>query len=755
VRVRCGQELILGFADLLKRPLAEKAPERFKMASAQKRAPSPQEIAEELDLDAEKDIALVRTLLDEEWNIYCNNKGKYPSDSLELLPTAILTLHFYDAPAYRELSHQGAWNMEDVRRLLAFPTDWEQRWARIGSSASLWGGVATAFGLEEVAFVFIARVRCHIHSNNLAHIGCTVTDCPGLFASAWDTSVAVDAMYNADGLWYLIDGSKQVDEATLDMIRFICERGWKEKLFFSLNLKEKSKKIILDLILPADKAILGNNGIEVELRLYHAALALRSVQARASLPGSPGLDDQTRKVILKDAGDSGCDSSSVENALLSMIQEHLQVLKVPARKDVVEFNERAVSVAEEEAQLESILTAIFQYAIAKKAYSVLVHNGADKVIAALAELEGRLQESESAATKNRDKFEAEAHDAQAKLDNFVKESRIEIDENLRSILVTPLANDLFNGVIADSVDEVAERSAKRIYEHVLSFWPVIKAVFSDQEKTRIDEACAEVIADEFDNSLKARLIKWLESIKQGTNTAYTKTVAGHVKRINDRLHRRWQELDGHVWLRNIQLPAVTGNRLLDKELLIDLAKPGDLEAPSLVNVIDVHLVTQAVLAITGMILLLAHIPVVGWIVLAGGIVYATLKQFFGQPLGTEVIHKLKEKLAVTIRDGLFKDRQKIMDGFDSKKGLEMYAADFRDQYVNVFEKELEQLRKKFEDAVAAARSTFDKSESERLRIAKDAQECRQTRIAPIRREVQQFRDEVMPLVKTSSEISTA
>jgi hypothetical protein len=42
-----------------------------------------------------------------------------------------------------------------------------------------------------------------------------------------------------------------------------------------------------------------------------------------------------------------------------------------------------------------------------------------------------------------------------------------------------------------------------------------------------------------------------------------------------------------------------------------------------------------------------------------------------------------------------------------------------------------------------------------LRIAKDAQECRQTRIAPIRREVQQFRDEVMPLVKTSSEISTA
>jgi hypothetical protein len=349
----------------------------------------------------------------------------------------------------------------------------------------------------------------------------------------------------------------------------------------------------------------------------------------------------------------------------------------------------------------------------------------------------------------------EAHDAQAKLDNFVKESKIEIDENLRSILVTPLADDLFDSVIADSVDEVAERSATRIYGDVLSAWPVIKAVWSPEERQQINEGCAEVIVGEFDESLKARLIKWLESIKHGTNTAYTKTVAGHVKRINDRLHRRWQELDGHVWLRNIQLPAVTGDRLLDKELLIDLAKPGDLEAPSLANVIDVHLVTQAVLAIAGMILLLAHIPVAGWIVLAGGIVWAALKQFFGQPLGTEVIHKFKEKLAVNMRDGLFRDRKKIMDGFDSKKGLNMYAADFRNQYVHVFAKELEQLRIKFEDTVAAARSTFDKSESERLGIAKDAQECRQVRIAPIRRQVESFRDEVLPLVKTPSEVSAA
>ena len=411
--------------------------------------------------------------------------------------------------------------------------------------------------------------------------------------------------------------AKRFASSTLNMIRFICERGWKEKLFFSLNLRDNSKKIILDRILPEDKAILGDIGIEAELRPYHAALALRSVQAWASLPGAPGLDDQTRRVILKDAGDSGCDTSSVENALLEMIQGHLQVLKVPARKEVVEFNERAVAAAEEEAQLGSILTAIFQYAIAKKAYSVLVHNGADKVIAALAELEGRLQEIESAATKNRDKFEAEAHDAQAKLDNFVKESKIEIDENLRSILVTPLANDLFDSVIADSVDEVAERSATRIYGDVLSAWPVIKAVWSPEERQQINEGCAEVIVGEFDESLRARLMKWLESIKQGTNTAYTKTVAGHVKRINDRLHRRWQELDGHVWLRNIQLPAVTGDRLLDKELLIDLAKPGDLAGPVLAHVIDVHLVTQAVLAIAGMILLLAHIPVVGWIVSGG------------------------------------------------------------------------------------------------------------------------------------------
>ena len=98
---RTKRQLVLGFADLLKRPLAEKAPERFKVASAQKRDPTPQEIAEELDLDCEKDMALVRALLEEEWNVYGGGKEKYSGDDLDLLRTASLTLHFYDTPAYR------------------------------------------------------------------------------------------------------------------------------------------------------------------------------------------------------------------------------------------------------------------------------------------------------------------------------------------------------------------------------------------------------------------------------------------------------------------------------------------------------------------------------------------------------------------------------------------------------------------------------------------------------------------------------
>jgi len=126
-----------------------------------------------------------------------------------------------------------------------------------------------------------------------------------------------------------------------------------------------------------------------DLRLYHAALALRGVQGRQFLDGK--LDETTCSVILQDAACGGHDSTSVEAALLDMIRDFLGVLKVPSRCDLTEWGQMAVDTALEESQLKSNLDVIQRHAVSRKYYSILIHNGAGKVNEALNQYKGQLE----------------------------------------------------------------------------------------------------------------------------------------------------------------------------------------------------------------------------------------------------------------------------------------------------------------------------------------------------------------------------
>jgi hypothetical protein len=726
---RTKQQLVLGFTSLLKRPLAAKFPDRFQETHGD------YEISQAVDLDNDGDRALLRELLDEEWRLYSKDKAGYPGEKLDFLQAASLTVHFYDTPDYRKLSRQTVWEVEDARKLMAFPTDWVQRWAN---------GAPSGFVLDEVAFVFIARVRCHIRSKNLARIGCVVTDCPGLFASAWDTAVAEGAMFNADGLLFLINGGKAIGQSTCDVIRFICKRGGRKRLFFGVNMQGKPKEIILKLIVPEDAAtlnrILDEPTEAKELRLYHAALALRVVQAGKCLPGAVGLDVHTKAVILKDAAAVECDSSSVDNALLCMIQDHLQVLKVPARKEVLALDEKSLALAQDEGQLGAIMGAIEKRAIEQKAYSILVHNGAEKVIAALIEYEGWLEEIERAATRKRDAFETEVCEAQAKLDAFVKESREEI-ESLARISVFPLADDLFDSVVIAASEEVAERSAYRIYHEVLGAGRVIKSVWSNDERELINNHCGRVISEELRASAKPRLVRWLYEIKRGKNAIYNRTITDNVKRTNDRLHRRWQELESQELLRGIHLPDVTGDQLLDN-YIIDSAKPDQVDW-TLADIIDVNYAGPATVAVVGVIAVLGTHPV-GWAIVAGGVIWTIIMSLVGKPLSSKVIERLQPQLANGIKARLSDKRREI---FEDKNGPIAQASPFRDKYVDVFTNEIRKALKKFAEKVQDARETFEKSEAERMRIAQQAKQSRENDVAPIRLRVVQFKTETMLALK--------
>ena len=172
-----------------------------------------------------------------------------------------------------------------------------------------------AFTLEESIFAFAGEIRFHIHSENLAKTGSIILDCPGLFASKWDSAMALKAIEDADAILYLLPGERAIGLSDLSTLKHIHAAGKGHKLFYALNMK-KSVRDSIEIILPTSKATLEGAGINVadkEFFRVHADLALRAVQAQKLLDGK--LDEFSKESTLCDYGrkdDKGSLQDSIE-----------------------------------------------------------------------------------------------------------------------------------------------------------------------------------------------------------------------------------------------------------------------------------------------------------------------------------------------------------------------------------------------------------------------------------------------------------
>ena len=182
---------------------------------------SPAEFAKILDLDNSTHRKAVRDTLNIWWDQWNANKGSLSSDELDRLRIATLIDRFYNIPEYKELISKTTTGIYDFQSLVAFPTDWAPRWS---------DGQKASFKLSEIAFIFIARTLLRIKSKNLARVGCRISDCPGLFANAFDTNVTTKAIMHSDAVWYLIGGEKQIGQQDLKALAYIKNMGMADKI---------------------------------------------------------------------------------------------------------------------------------------------------------------------------------------------------------------------------------------------------------------------------------------------------------------------------------------------------------------------------------------------------------------------------------------------------------------------------------------------------------------------------------------------
>lgn len=433
-------ELLLMLPEKLLAPrLADLAPERFGAGAT----------LDDLRLGDPRDLELLRQATAREWARYREKPRGYRPENLDRLRIAYVMVRHYGNAHLRGLqARQGALPMEEVEPLVRFPSGWERRF-------DLSKPEPEPFEDAETVFLFVKKVTIHVDAPALAALGCSVVDCPGLFANRYDTSVTLEELGNCDVAWVLL-GATQVTSSELKQIKAVAQAK-PGAMVFALNMKpDKPRHVYEEKILPNDVARLNQTlPTRIEAKdclLYQARLALVAVQAERLRAGT--LSAPTQAQIMR-RGEKSADEDDPFESPLAVLEvlaqedlEALDVLPEGEAPDVSLDDPQGVAIARRESGLDDIIEALQRNVVANRGRIILKTNGSDRLRRAVDALRSDTERHVKDLREGLAAAERRAAEKQKRLDAYVRVC----DEQFAALANTA-------GLAADLEEEFLERVA--------------------------------------------------------------------------------------------------------------------------------------------------------------------------------------------------------------------------------------------------------------------------------------------------------
>ncbi|GBC63525.1 hypothetical protein DENIS_4519 [Desulfonema ishimotonii] len=708
VRWRSAAELTDGFSDLLLPHLHHLAPSRFERVSAA-------DLGKKLDLNLAADRKLVTDAAAREWNIWERDRAGYDPEQrgrLDLLRFASLTACHYGDPGLAEMRRKSRFSPEEIGAMSVFPKDWEARWSDRDPAR---------FTIQEICFVFIADIRLRLRSENLGRLGCVLTDCPGLFASRWDTETARRAMFNADAILYLFDGSKSVKLSDLKALEFIRRNGMDHKLFYGCNMRGHT---LADSrrILSASMGALASSGFAAQpenFALFHALLALRSVQ------GEHLLSDRPEPFIR-----SRVSPPDIRKALA----RHLAILDADAPDtDAPALTPGLVRSAREISGLDRLMETVEKTVVSRKARAILIENGSEMAAAALLEAEGSLRAREQNAFGREREFREQVAATELELRRFRGNCMRAIDRLDESGPDYALADDVWQRLEARR-EMLTRRSGERIYREVVSKFSVSLLV-----KQRFRERISGILKEEIDRCFAETINGWMAELRDGRNAVYNTGIVRRIQAVGRELKEIWDAsaLPEMNLMSGITLPAFSGDLEMDTAAILREME----NSPALENVrynalLAAGGVTGIFTATSGVIVAVYMlITRLFWVRIIT--VVAFLVNIIVMVLARGLVEKsLREEIQRNLTPALEMLFYEIRDGVRTE--FQSFSADIRQMYRQAFQAAADRPRQVFEARCRQAETDFARSRAARLAVADHARQVRETRIQPLRERLQKF-----------------
>jgi hypothetical protein len=703
---RSDRELALVFGEIVLPHLVRARPETF--AACQ----TVDDFASKVDFG--RDIRDLEQALAAEWKAWRDDRTEYDSDRLDILRIGSIICRYRNTPWIKRLrkKKKRIFPVGKVGALVRFPPRWIERFE---------DGDASKFTPEECAFAFIRQVDCRVRSPHLARTGSVIIDCPGLFASRYDTLVTRDILNCADAIWFLC-GDKALSDSELKMIEEMCKIR-ADSPFFTINMMNSTLVNIQDAIRPANVASIRQR-VDIDLhkedmRLYHALLALCAVQGGWMLEG--GVDKATKTAIMDMYRRlNGKEAESVEAAWVDAVEDQLRMLKVPERKEFAGFNAEGVAIARKIGGLDDIVKAVESEAIRKKAASILVHNGARRVEKELRSFEGELR----AVTDDAEITEIKAHEEYERAEQVLKEFHDYVEGEMSAMrfnddddyIDNELAKDYFENVLVASIDPASRNGWKNIDKVKKNFWRL---------GGLNQDSLHRMLVETFSAEAEARDHHWHNVIKAGRNAAFNHLIRDKLDSLDRRMKESWNLIIKDA-IRLQGLPEANVNPQLTL---------AGYRLDSIGNEVDAAQRQRIIVTGAGS-LVLVLVPI-----LLGGLVrwilattVAAVVGILAMPNNEEIEKKTIEEFQKAFRKALSKQKPDLM------KNVASQLAGYRRHYADVLREEFKRQTEQLAAMKEKALTSFTEKESERRKKAKLAREVRVSRIEPIRKRLALFQD---------------
>lgn len=474
-------------------------------------------------------------LLNEIEEIRTHNKTKdlIKVEDVQFIILCSIILLYWNSREFNEFKNNTNVSLDMVSNLTKFPQKMFKRW---------WKKGCYAFTFQESVFIFIKQIECSCASEALKSLNGTIIDCPGLFATKYDTYVTEQAMLDADAIWYIYPRERQAGEQSNDFLTKFKSQytDYFHKLYATNNLSLWNRKNSISIYEANRDDVRSKFGESKSLTPYDAYIAYLGYFKLLYDNGE--LDEKTITEFIEG------ENSEVEEDYFDFFKKpDLANFEEAWQDKVLAYTKGKYITANDALDLSKIRNVIEELRIfieCNKAYSIIISEGANKLQNVL---------KSSFDNYNRKYIEPYKHGKEGLKKLWEKRiaRSIQFEEKAKKIvhatlfessngkdsLIKRLSDSVYKRLFTDEVyDSMSENICDKLYAEI----DQIKKYEEDKEK--LQEFSAGLVTKCISDIIYERVSYWNELLSSNQDKDFSNMFVMDINEMERKIESEWNTI---------------------------------------------------------------------------------------------------------------------------------------------------------------------------------------------------------------------